>query len=118
MSTIRIKEMLAVMETGQPFSLTFVTYDRKRKKGGEIRTYDEAVLCQSTTTTTSKNNRPMTRMEQMEAFLHEEPIKRNPNHQQHYTRNIQLLQQGHPTAIRKKIHPLLVTKFNEMTVTT
>lgn len=119
MGTIQIKEMLVAMETGEPFSIQFITFDRKRKTGGDIKEFSQAILCYSKKTTNNKvQARPMTRIEQMTAILETDTIRRNPNHKSNYTRNIQILQDGHPTAMRRKIHPLLVTQFNTKTVLT
>ena len=33
--TILFKDMITYIDSGQPFSLSFVTYDKNRKTGGE-----------------------------------------------------------------------------------
>ncbi|PHN06942.1 hypothetical protein CRP01_09000 [Flavilitoribacter nigricans DSM 23189 = NBRC 102662] len=108
--------MLATMETGRPFSLTFVTYDRKRKCGGRIEDIAEAVLLhrdpESTTDTFA--NRPATPHEKKVQQLAE--LRRDPGHRKWYTRNIRLLVNGHPTGEIRKIHPPLVAIFNQKIV--
>lgn len=96
------------METGEVFSCKVVSYDRKRKKGGEIMEYAEAILVQNTKK--ESKARPKTLREQQVERLTE--IKKAPNHREWYTRNIQLLQNGHPTSLIKKIHPPLIVEFN------
>lgn len=101
------------MKTGKTFSLTIVTFDRKRKKGGEVITYQEAVLCQKAKTPKNRHHRPLTKEEQLRSSLaNEDHTRRNPHHKKNYTRNIQLMQNGHPTSARKKIHPPLVVEFD------
>ena len=107
-AVISTKQMLATMEEGQPFSMVVVTYDRKRKKGGQIKEYPEAILVQADQK--QQTNRPLTAIEAKVDRLTQ--IKKNPHHHSHYTRNIQLLQDGHPTSLIKKIHPPLVLEFN------
>lgn len=116
MDQITVKDMLAQMETGKVFSLTFVTYDRRRKRGGSIEDIAEAVLLQHDPTATNEifANRPATPHEKKVQQLAE--LRRAPDHHKWYTRNIRLLVNGHPTGEIRKIHPPLVTRFNQKTV--
>jgi hypothetical protein len=109
---ITMQEMLDAMKTGAPFSMTVCSYDRKRKKGGEWKHYPEAVLVQAKDQ--PKGDRPLTAVEKVRQEL--TAIKRNPNHREHFTRNIRILQNGHPTAIIVTIHPPLVDQFNGKTL--
>jgi len=113
---ITVKAMLSQMESGDPFSITFVTFDRQRKKGGKVHTYGEAVLVLTTKVAkkASEVDRAPTSIERKKAKL--ETLKRAPNHHKWYTRNIQLLVNGHPTGERRKIHPPLVITFNNKIV--
>ncbi|MDX3913775.1 MAG: hypothetical protein QHC79_09565 [Pseudosphingobacterium sp.] len=98
MEIISVMDMLNTMAMrGQdreliPFSITFVTCDLTKNKGGEKITLDEAVLVGGNK---SKSE------------------ARNPNHYSNFTRNIRHL---HSDRIIK-IHPLLVTRFNGYKVT-
>lgn len=116
MDQITVRDMLAEMETGNPFSMTFVTYDRKRKKGGRIEDIGEAVLLKRDPKATNDifANRPATPHERRVKKLAE--LRRAPKHRKWYTRNIRLLLNGHPTSEIRKIHPPLVTTFNHKTV--
>jgi len=118
MAYIAIKDMLATMASGKTFQLKVVTYDKKRKKGGEIVDYAEAVQVIKREEAEADSQRPMTRIEQMKHDLSENEVdtSRNPSHGEHYTRNINVLQEGIPTAIVRKIHPLLVIEFNHKKV--
>ena len=110
---ITMQEMLEAMESGAPFSMKVCSYDRKRKKGGEWKFYPEAVLVQKEKK--KEGSRPLTRIEKLQYQLHEGE-KRDPNHRKHYTRNIRVLQDGHPTGIIETIHPPLVDEFNGKTL--
>lgn len=107
---ITLKEALAHMDSGKPFSLKVVAFDKKRRSGGQILEYPEAVLLQSSNAE-EQGKRGATRLEQLRQQAYEQ-ASRKPNHGTHFTRNIQLLQDGHPIAIVKKIHPALLLEFN------
>lgn len=98
--------MLKEMETGAVFSFTVISYDRKRKTGGQVVSYDEARLYQP---------------EQRKSFSLKTRVgsistSRRPNHRNWFTRNIQLLQDGYPIDMIRKIHPPLVVAFNGKTL--
>lgn len=75
-----------------PFSITFVTLNEKNGTGGDKITLKEAVFVGG----------PSKR-----------PKVRNPNHFENYTRNIRAVNGDRII----KIHPLLVTRFNNYRVT-
>jgi hypothetical protein len=113
MAQITVKDMLEEMELGQPFSLQYVTFDMRRRKGGRIITHHEARLLQKDD---QKATRARTKMEddiERAALI---KAGRDPRHMKWYTRNIVLLQDGVPTSVVLKIHPPLVLLFNEMIV--
>lgn len=110
-SMISIKKLLEYMESGQVFSMEVVAYDRTRKQGGQIKEYPEAVLVKREQA--GQTERALTKMEMVNTGAR----KKGANHKKHYTRNIRILQNGHPTGIIKKIHPPLILKFNDQTVT-
>jgi len=107
MNTITLLEMLKEMETGRTFSLTTISYDRKRKTGGGVITYLEASLYQPE----KRNGKGVAK-----AALQRKELSRRPNHGKWFTRNIQLMQDGYPVDIIKKIHPPLVVAFNGKTL--
>lgn len=104
------------MESGQVFSLTAVAYDRQRKRGGYLIEYPEAVMLHENDDVELHTDagRPLTSMEAARAKL--ENLRRNPRHGRWFTRNIRILQQGHPTGIIKKVHIPLIIKFNDLPV--
>jgi len=101
--------MLKVMQNGKPFSITVVTYDKRRKSGGKKMQYPEAIL-NTLPKPKQSGDRPATRMEALTQKT------KAPNHSKNFTRNIRVLMDGHPTAIIRTIHPALVTIFNDQIV--
>lgn len=89
------------MESGEPFSVEFVTCDVKRKKGGELIAVDGAVL-RRTTIDRAKESQPVSNA----------TTSRSANEYSNATRNL-LLANGQT----RKIHIRLITKFNGQTVT-
>lgn len=102
---ISIKEILKYMESGKVFSMKVIAYDRKRKTGGQIKEYPEAILTQA-----PKPDRSLTKVEQQKLEL--DRLRKNPHHREHYTRNITICQEGQPTSIIHTIHPPLIIEFN------
>jgi len=90
------------MESGEPFSIEFVTCDMKRKKGGEIISIDGAVLRRTAV--------------DREQEKQSNPINANPsrsaNEYTNATRNLLL-----PNGQTRKIHIRLITMFNGQSVT-
>lgn len=84
-----------------PFSITFVTADRTRRRGGEIIFIDKAQKC------VGKRNG---------GVLYPTPVNpvspgsiaRDPNHRQNDTRNIFIPSSGQV----RKVHLRLITQFN------
>lgn len=111
---ISIRDVLDYMASGNTFSLKVVSYDHKRQKGGQIIEYPEVVQVIKKEDAERKQ-RPATKQEQLQAKVQEHKSK-NPSHGKHYTRNINVLQDGHPTSIIRKIHPILIIEFNNKKV--
>ena len=99
------------MKTGEPFSCVVVSYDKKRKTGGKIIHYGEAILYNAREQQAA--TRGQTRVEELREQLRN---RRNPHHSKHFTRNIQLLINGHPVGDPVKLHPPLVVRFNDQSV--
>lgn len=114
MSYLSIREVLDYMAIGKIFSMKVVAYDHKRQKGGHIIEYPEAVQVVKKDEA-ERDKRPATRQEQLRAKVLEHKSK-IPSHGKHYTRNINVLQDGHPTSIIRKIHPILIIEFNNKKV--
>ena len=117
MQSISTKQVLSEMETGKPFSIKVISYDRRRSsKTGKIKEYPEAIL--ETAKIRNQGGRPPTEQEKLKAKLaNPERLYKNPKHKKWYTRNIRELQNGHPINIIHTIHPPLIIEFNGITVT-
>lgn len=113
MSIITVAQVLAEMETGKPFDLTFVTFDRTRKTGGELRT-EHAVLNMPNSDAPDEapqGQRPLTPQE-----ANRQALTKNPHHEKWYTRLIIPVVDGHVTSQIRKVHPPLFAEFNGKTV--
>lgn len=93
---ITIKELLAVMESGQAFRMTYVQADRRRGTGGKMVDVKDAVLSQHAVPSGKKLT---------QAAI--QKASKSPNHSEHFTRNIVLLNRD-----VVKVHILLITSFN------
>jgi hypothetical protein len=117
MAQITVKEMLAEMELGQVFSLTYVTFDMRRRKGGKLHTlYEARLLGASDEERAAKAGRSSTKLEddlERTALI---KAGRDPRHMKWYTRNLRVMQDGLPTSLILKIHPPLVITYNNMIV--
>lgn len=117
MEQITVKDMLSEMEAGLPFSMTVVSYNARHKEGGKVMQYGEAVLlAEQPREEAGASGRQPTQAESW-AERKEAAKRKAPAHRKWYTRNIRVLQDGHPTSIIRKIHPPLVVIFNGKTVT-
>lgn len=108
---ITLKAMIDEMQSGAVFSCVVISMDKKRNTGGEILEYPQARLFDPKKQQAAK--RAATEVERMRERL---ANGKRPNHGTHFTRNIQLMMDGHPTSETRKIHPPLVVLFNNETV--
>jgi len=94
--TVTLTQVMAEIKTGRPFEISFVTADRKRGKGGEIRNYAH---CSISRLPGEKSG-----------DVQREPEKgrKAPRHFENDTINIQI---SGSREIRK-IHPRLIIRFN------
>lgn len=100
--TILFKDMLTYLDSGQPFSLSFVTYDKKRGTGGEWINVKSAVKFMA------KGNQTKSIEAAQPSFT---MLSKNPKHFENSTRNIKL-QNGEI----RKVHIRLIRLFNNKTV--
>ena len=113
MNQITTRKMLQEMQNGEPFTITVTTFDKRRKeKSGKVINY-EGILCKKEEKPDIEG-RPLTQHEAKKDEL--ERLRRNPNHYDNYTRNLQVCVNGFPTSERRKFHPPLVSRFNGMVV--
>lgn len=100
--TISFGDMIAYMDSGQPFSLSFVTADKKRGTGGEWVAVKWAVKYM------------LLKKGEAAAIAKLQPIsvdRRDPHHFENSTRNIKL-----KNGELRKVHLRLIRIFNNKTV--
>ena len=106
MEEIRLDEMLELMETGNPFSIKFVSLDKQRKTGGEIKHIPRCVL-----TRTKKERKQHVGEEKFQQVVRGKRTK-NPNHFHNSTRSVQEMIGDAKTECVRKFHLYLVLEFN------
>jgi len=94
--TVTLAQVMTEIKTGRPFDISFVTADRNKGKGGEIRNYAQ---CSATRIPGAKSG---------DVPREPEKGKKAPNHFENDTINIQI---SGSREIRK-IHPRLIIRFN------
>lgn len=110
MNRISLKEVLKIMLTGKTFHIEYITYDKKRKTGGNIREYNEAQLLMP-------EKKASTRRTDSSSPKNTEIRKtKKPNHFEHATRNLKIFANGIPISGNKKCHIFLIRKFNRKKV--
>jgi hypothetical protein len=85
-----------------PFSIEVVSYDKKRDTAGDVKSYENAVLC------TNKVVNKVWKSTPTKKVTTTKPVQ---NHWRNATRNIQL-----PNGEVKTIHIWLIRKFNNQKV--
>jgi hypothetical protein len=102
---ITLKEVLAFMDTGRKFSISFITYDKKNQEGGELVELKTA----------HKHNWASPAEFRKIKRLHPEAVPKklvkDPRHYENSTRNIV---KGNSDLC--KVHIRLIRKFNGKTV--
>jgi hypothetical protein len=110
---LSFKEVLALMDKAEPFSIQFVTYDQRRPENtGEIRQYDEALLLVHAGKLYG-SERGQTRMESVSTT---QGTPRKPNTTDFFIRDIQPLTGGIPVGHPVRVHPRLILFFNQKKV--
>ncbi len=104
MEIIHLKEALDEMKKPVPFSISFVTCDIERKKGGDILKLDKCMLPKHEQNATENFGFAIPEMPRTD-------FKKNPDHYQHATRNV-VLENG----MKKKFHIRLLLEFNNKKV--
>lgn len=92
------------MDAGHPFSIAFVTANKKKNTGGEWIEVDKAYK--------SGYLAPEDRKKMQQLQPASEMIKRAPNHYENSTRNIVIAANSEV----RKVHIRLIRKFNGKTV--
>lgn len=95
---IQLREVLDTIESGKPFDITFITADRKKGTGGEIKRYTGWVKCDLAAMpepVLRRNRIPVNSLKEAAHRLHKTKNIMNP-----VTRDI------------RKVHIRLITEFN------
>lgn len=101
---IDLKEAVSILEGGDWCEITFITANVKKGTGGKVIVLDKCRIARGSAnvqTTTAKKT----------AVRDPNQIDRNPNHNLHFTRNVQLMNKDIIS-----IHPLLITHINKHTL--
>lgn len=119
MEVLSMKECLKKMDDGEVFSVKWVTYNRQKKTGGRLEECLEARLKQKS----FRKPTPETEAKIAERNKHRKTkyasdwTLKNPQHRKWFTRNIEVMFDGHATGQILKLHPPLIIEFNGKTVT-
>lgn len=106
------------MHSGAIFSLKCVTYDRKRlDRCGHVLSIEQGKLVWGDDQSKKTKKRPlaerdMTALEKELSGMSDDKKKKNPNHKEHFTRNVRQYVGEFPTADIRKIHVRLIIEFN------
>lgn len=96
---MNLKRAIEILEGGAWCSIRFITADVKKGSGGKVLELAKARICRN-------------RMEAGFTYPKASPeFAINPNHNFHFTRNIEL-----PNKQIRKVHPLLITHINQKEV--
>jgi hypothetical protein len=103
MNIIHLNDAITSMREGIPFSISFVTLDENRKKGGNIISLQKCLLASLDNDKKKETG--------FEVIANKTDFKKKANHYEHATRNL-LLENGHI----KKFHIRLMLYFNDKKV--
>jgi len=100
---ISISEIITWMNTGRPFSITYITWDHQRGRGGSVKAIEQAV-----------KHYQADKEDYNAAIRADKPSLRyslrNPNHFHNSTVNIRVTAAGN--ADIRKVHYQLIRRFN------
>lgn len=96
---ISIKDMIAYMNSGKPFSIVYVTWDKAKGAGGSVKEVQLAY-----------KNYAAARSESKSVNVVEAIANKNPNHFSNSTVNINIPGQGGVDI--RKVHVQLIRRFN------
>lgn len=106
---ITFRHILNKLHDGEICNIDVVTYDRKRRTGGQVKSY-RCILAQKATAPAHRPSTP-------KKTPTKNTVGRDPNHKKWYTRNVQLVtNDDFLTPIIKKIHIPLIVQFNGQNV--
>lgn len=89
-----LKRAISIIEGGGWVSMTFITADVNKGSGGKVIELIKARICRKRPGSAPKKASP--------------EFAINPNHNYHFTRNMEL-----PNGQIRKVHPILITNLNQ-----
>jgi len=101
MNVIRFEEALKIIESGSPVRLRYVSFDRRRKSGGQIKEHEVMLSRERKDWLTPDQSRSASSTQ---------------NHYEHFTRNFYQCIDGKQTMSIKTIHLPLILQVNEKLV--
>lgn len=107
-TAINLKEAISVLESYEWVALRFITADISKGVGGEVIETAKCRICrnQPAEPQLAKMIADATTEHEMKSTT-----TRNPNHSLHFTRNIEF-----PNKNMRKIHPVLITHINQISI--
>lgn len=106
-NVIFLKEVLEIMDLKMPngdavkFDIEVFTFNRNNKEGGKLKIYNDAKKC------IAKVKNSTYKPSQLDKLMQVDKAKKNPNHFENRTRNIEL-----PNGDIRTINILFIKKFN------
>lgn len=91
--------MIAYMNSGKPFSIVYVTFDKSKGSGGSVKEVQLAYKHYSNSTHTKATT-----------VVSTDTVARNPNHFHNSTMNIKI--PGRGSVDVRKVHVQLIRRFN------
>lgn len=104
---VSLKEALSIIESGEYCSLQFITADVKKGTGGKVIKIPRCRLCRSKNLNFEENTETIAAGSSSSGPV----AKRFPNHNLHFTRNMEL-----PNKQIRKVHPILIFNINSQDV--
>jgi hypothetical protein len=100
---ITLAEVVTIINSGKAFDIEYVTCDRERGTGGELKVYSQV---------TKSSAIPERRKGRGKKHIPDIGVTRNPNHSANHTVNIYI--PGEPDRHKRirKLHLRLITKVN------
>lgn len=111
MNTVNLAQVMAIIDSGDPFSVEVCGCDRRRKRGGTLHSW----TCQLNRFDVPQANRfvkPARMSAQEVAEIRSLFKRKEKNHFDNFTRNVVILQNGLPTSLVRDLHPPLILTIN------
>ena len=94
---ISLKQCLKLLESGDWVNIRYITADIIRKTGGKVIELSQCKILK----------KKQVNVEVAAVYSYSSNVPRNPMHNEHFTRNVEL-----PNGMIRKVHPILITHIN------